>query len=226
MEDATFAAPPVAQLARAQFIAMMECYRRLFFVWCLVPIALLVIPMSVAAYLSIIDYWTRSALVCTILTLALTVAAVRFIRQRAPSTKAFYGGLQRQGLRIFLCLFTVSCTATRLAVAPLLQTIITTSKGSLFQYTTWWLLLDTSLRLAAGAAILGLAVVFRFVGPNSLGKYFATLQDLRARLCSNYANVLSCRCSLCYSSSMFDRSVSVSPFVSGDTISLGQVHIC
>jgi hypothetical protein len=158
--------PPTPQLPMAQFIAMMECYRRLLFVWCAVPISLIALPVSFAIYLSILDYWTRSAAVCTILIMALTVISVRFIRQYAPSDKAFYEGLQRQGLRIFLCLFVVSCLTTRWALAPLMQSIIRTR---IVPNTTWTQFLEILFRLAAGAATLGLVVVFRFIGPSSLG---------------------------------------------------------
>lgn len=146
----------------SQFVAMHFAYRRLF-LWCgFVPLLVLIAPVLLAVYLGIWNVLSGGfAGITHILSLGITVAAYHTIHTFSRSEESLKRALHVN--RQYIPLLMISCA--------LLINITASSLGlSSFSGPSGWVLsFSQSMRMSVVFTLLGIAVLARFIGPQSIG---------------------------------------------------------
>ena len=151
----------------AEVVATLMTFRRLLVVWGIVPLVLAAAPLVISLYLVIMNFLTSgSGFLSSVLTVVITLIGRHAITFYAPSAKQRDESLSDS--RILLPLIGFVCS--RIIISGVLSPI-TTLLG--FQGVIMFLPrlpYISSLLIAACMLLLGAAVLFRFVGPVSVGK--------------------------------------------------------
>ena len=163
------AASPLDQPAPtlAQIVAMIDAWRRLMVVWGLLPALTVLSPLVVWSLVTVLNHTTHGHGVLTATgSLALTAWARSMIISYAPSTQAKNDALYQSRWIIPLISFILSRQICVKLLEPVFEKIGMTE---LLRFTPWVPYM-IALRLAGSMALLGLAVIMRFIGPCSIGK--------------------------------------------------------
>lgn len=148
----------------SQFVAMHFVYRRFFICCCSVPLLILVAPVILAAYLGIWNFISGGYAGLThIVSLGIGVAVYHIILSLTKSEESFRRALHvnRQYVPIMMicCALLLNMTASSLGLSS-----FSGPSGLVLSFSQ-------SLRVSVVLLLLGLAVLARFVGPQSIGTY-------------------------------------------------------
>jgi hypothetical protein len=159
------AAPPTSL---GQIAAMTLTFRRLLSIWGTAPMITVAFPFVSNAVYFVLNRITKNhAILTVLLTVLATVSFRNLIHTAAPTQKAAKESLEKSSTWLPLSMFLAASFLTR-GAGPIL--------GNAFRITpllTWSprISFSAAFRLAAGMALLGLAVAARYVGPNSVGTF-------------------------------------------------------
>ncbi len=102
----------------------------------------------------------------------------RSITNAAPTKEIGIKSVEQKKGWLFLTTLVASIITIRLVVVPLEKLL-----GLSMSFLKWSpsISISSALRIASGGFLLGLSIVARYIGPQSIGKYiFFALVDLRA----------------------------------------------
>lgn len=171
-------------------MALALTYRRLFRAWIFFPKWLLVYHVLAILALAAIDLAAGGrAAAALAVALALLVAANRTIRHLATTPESLRRAFERNEVRLPVFALLAGCVAARWWIGPVLDSVVPArpvagladrllSSPLLIFYPRFsgFPSVVSSLlgatRLALAALVLGLAVVARYVGPQSISKFF------------------------------------------------------
>jgi hypothetical protein len=151
-----------------QIAALTLTFRRLIRIWGTVPMLTIVSPFVSNAIYFVLNRITKNhAILTMLLTVLGTVSFRNLIHTAAPTQKAAKESLEKSSTWLPLSIFIAAAFLTR-GAGPIL--------GNTFRITpllTWSprISFSAAFRLAAGMALLGLAVAARYVGPSSVGAF-------------------------------------------------------
>ena len=158
------ASPP----SLGQIAALTLTFRRLISIWGTAPMISIATPFISNAVYFVLNRITKNhAILTVLLTVLATVSFRNFIHSAAPTQKAARESLEKSRTWLPLSMFLAAAFLMR-CVGPIL--------GNTFRITpllTWSprISFSAAFRLAVGMALLGLAVVARYVGPSSVGTF-------------------------------------------------------
>lgn len=154
---------------------MSVTYKRLLLVCCLPPTFILTAPILLSFALRGLNVITQDhGLLFAVLVLSLILSTRHVIRKYAPSKKKGDEALAQSRLWLPLFFIAVSLAAIRYVISPIGSILGIHHQLAMtpaFNY-------QTMLRLSAGVLLMGLAVVTRYVGPASVGKFHTYLKTL------------------------------------------------
>lgn len=151
----------------AEVVATLMTLRRLLVVWGIVPLVVAAAPLVTGLYLVVMNFVTSgSGFLSTVLTAVITLIGRHAITFYAPSAKQRDDSLSDS--RILLPLVGFVCS--RIIISGMLSPIATFLGFQGVIVFSPRLPYISSLLLAACMLLLGAAVLFRFVGPVSVGK--------------------------------------------------------
>jgi hypothetical protein len=118
----------------------------------------------------VLDRFTNNHTILSLLMVcALTLAVRKMIRRSAPSKESAEEAVAKTEVGLPCLMFLASTLVINFIVSPLER--VAGIKGIL----TWSPTISffSAFRVAAGMLLLGLAVILRFVGPHSVGKWYS-----------------------------------------------------
>jgi hypothetical protein len=149
-----------------QVVALLFVYRRICVAWIVPPLVALFAPVVWTSVLGVLNLLTGGhGLLSLILTPVLALGGYRLIHQLGGSKEPFRKNLTQNKVKFPIRLFVLSLALSRFVLGPMIVAI--------FGRSHWTFAvpgLATSLRLSLAMALLGLLVVFRYVGPASFSK--------------------------------------------------------
>ena len=148
-------------LSSSTTTALMLTYRSIILVTLFWPMVILLLPL----FITLFRYIQHSVLLL-FMTFLLSRMMRNFITKAAPTTEKAVESVEKSNPMIFSFAFGASFSFIRFIVIPL--------EGNLgLKYILTWtpsLTLPTAGRLACGVFFLGLNIVARYIGPQSVGK--------------------------------------------------------
>lgn len=148
-----------------QVVALTLTYRKIVETWSFLPVRLGVyLPIVGVAMFSIVNFLSGGfAIFAFSLFILLLMMADMAIWRLSTSETARKKAIDAGELRLWLWSFLVSCIVTRFGIAPIYHTI-----GIQAWYPSYKTFILQTLRLARTTALLGGAVVVRYIGPKSI----------------------------------------------------------
>lgn len=152
-----------------QVIALAWTYRRLVRVWSYGPLRAVVVPTIAVGIFGLFN-WLLGGLAVVVLlqTWGLVELTDRIVRALATSKESLDASLSKNVLRVPLVAFLGSCWTTFYLVGPFFRGLRLDVLAWSFPPKAMLHTLTLSLRVAVAMALLGLAVVGRYIGPNSI----------------------------------------------------------
>jgi hypothetical protein len=159
----------------SQVVALGVAYRRIFKACAGFPVLTIITPFVFKVVCFLSDRLTMNhSILSLIMTASSTIAIRRMIHLSAPSLKLAKESLVKTEVRLPCLMFLFSITLIRVFVVRIEERL---GLAALF---TWSPTMTFSLafRLAMGMFLLGIAVVSRYIGPASVGKFVSAYEVL------------------------------------------------
>ena len=157
-----------SQPTLSQIVALSMTYKLIGALCLLVVIVTLAVPLSFKIAYFMLDGLTNDHTVLSLLlTTIATLVTRNMIRQSAPSKRKAEEALAQIAVGLPLLAFTVVVILIRFIVSPIeaqlrIKQLITWSPVITFTF---------AFRIGTGIILLGLSVILRFIGPQSIGKH-------------------------------------------------------
>lgn len=155
---------------RSQVVAMSLCYRRLVCTWLAPPLLCVLLPLCLRATCFgcniVSNGYGVPLLIASVL---LTKTWYRLIDQTAPDQEKRKIAYEKSAGVVPTIMFVISAMLMRFVIAPFVERVPVVAQGIRWLST---MSIGSGLRLPMGAALLGIAVLSKYVGPVSFGKFF------------------------------------------------------
>jgi ABC-type branched-subunit amino acid transport system permease subunit len=162
MSTATPSPPTLSQV-----VALTYTYQRIVVVWGAFPVLTALLPFFTASSLFVLNLLTNGHGVLSLgLTAFFTLGGYHMIHRLAISKESLQSSLDKNEVRLPVVMFIVSCILARFVFGPLV-----TWCGLMAWIPTKMITFSGAFRFAFGMALLGLAIVARYIGPASISKY-------------------------------------------------------
>jgi hypothetical protein len=162
MSTATPSPPTLSQV-----VALTYTYQRIVVVWGAFPVLTMLLPFVMGSSLFVLNHLTGGhGMISLGLTVFFTLGGYRMIHRLAISKESLQSSLDKNEVRLPVVMFIVSCILARFIFGPLV-----TWFGLMPWIPTKMITFSGAFRFAFGMALLGLAVVARYIGPASISEY-------------------------------------------------------
>jgi hypothetical protein len=173
MSTATPSPPTLSQV-----VALTYTYQRIVVVWGAFPVLIALLPFFTGSSLFVLNLLTNGHGVLSLgLTVFFTLGGYHMIHRLAISKESLQSSLDKNEVRLPVVMFIVSCILARFVLGPLV-----TWCGLMAWIPTKMITFSGAFRFAFGMALLGLAVVARYIGPASISKY----KRVETLLCNSF----------------------------------------
>jgi hypothetical protein len=152
-----------------QIAAFTVVYRKLVYCWGAPPLVVIVAPFLLNVIMHMINWVTGGygAASCFVFAVT-TVAAFHLISRLSSSKKSLEVSLARNVVRLPLGVFVASCMMVKYLIGPMFQWLFGLSLS--WSPAPLASSVPTQFNIAFVLGLLGFAVVFRYVGPQSISK--------------------------------------------------------
>jgi TRAP-type C4-dicarboxylate transport system permease small subunit len=158
----------------SQVVALTYTYQRVVVVWGAFPALTALLPFVTGSSLFVLNLLTDGhGMLSLVLTILFTLGGYNVIH-RLASKKSLQASLDKNEVRLPVAMFISSCILARFVLGPLVAWL-----GLTVSIPTKIISFSGAFRFAFGMALLGLAVVARYVGPASISKYERNTSILR-----------------------------------------------
>ena len=157
---------PRPTVAPESLVALALTARRLFAIYMFLPALTMASPVVLTVASWVLNLLTQNhAILSVLLTVTMTSACRDIIVRSAPTRKKASEALAKCQVTLPLFIFVLSAIVINMCIAPL---------GAFFEAThflTWSprISVFVACRFAAGMGLLGLSLLLRYLGPNSVG---------------------------------------------------------
>jgi hypothetical protein len=147
-------------------------------VWGAFPVLTALLPFFTGSSLFVLNLLTDGHGMLSLgLTVSFTLGGYHMIHRLAISKESLQSSLDKNEVRLPFVMFIVSCILARFAFGPLV-----TWCGLMAWIPTKMITFSGAFRFAFAMALLGVAVVARYIGPASISEY------IRGLICFSYCS--------------------------------------
>jgi ABC-type branched-subunit amino acid transport system permease subunit len=162
MSTATPSPPTLSQV-----VALTYTYQRIVVVWGAFPVLTALLPFFTGSSLFVLNLLTDGHGMLSLgLTVFFTLGGYHMIHRLTISKESLQASLDKNEVRLPVVMFIVSCILARFVFGPLV-----TWCGLMAWIPTKMITFSGAFRFAFGMALLGIAVVARYIGPASISEY-------------------------------------------------------